>query len=176
MNMLHKEDNIMEENAIKNKAIEMYDKKGAIDIVSLADTLGIKIYGTDKGNSYIKEKDNCFSIYVNTSHTKERQRFSIAHEMAHFIYHKNDIIRNDRIDREDVCSLSSFEENKADELAAELLMPKEIVAKYIKEHFMVEGNSCITEKIVLTFAKHFCVSTMSALVRLRKLSYYFPYI
>lgn len=166
----------MNAEQIRNKAIEMYNKDNAIDIVSLANSLDIKVYATDEGNSYIEENDGNFNIYVNTSHSKERQRFSIAHEIAHFIYHKENIIKNNRIDRENDYSLSSVEENKADELAAELLMPKEIAIEYIKKHFMVEENYRITEKIVRKFAEHFCVSFMAAIVRLRNLRYYFPYI
>lgn len=165
----------MNEQQIKDKAIKMYNENQAIDIVSLANSLKVKVYATEEGNSYIEENDGNFNIYVNITHTKERQRFSIAHEIAHFIYHKDDIIKNNRIDRENNYSLSSSEESKADELAAELLMPKEIASEYIK-NFMIKENCRITEKIVQKFAKHFCVSFMAAIVRLRKLEYYFPYI
>jgi len=77
-----------------------------------------------------KEGDDC-KIYVNKSHFETRRRFTIAHEIAHFILHKDligDGIVDDALYRS---NLSNKIEAQANSFAAEILMPWDLLNKYL---------------------------------------------
>lgn len=64
-----------------------------------------------------------FHIRVNRYETDERQRFTIAHEIAHFLLHR-DYIRSGIVDNVMYrSSLSSKREVEANRLAADIVMP-----------------------------------------------------
>lgn len=67
-------------------------------------------------------------IGVNSNHSKVRQRFTIAHELAHFLlgHELGDKIIDDVFDR------PTEKEREANEFAAELLIPKDMLEEDIK--------------------------------------------
>ncbi|WP_196588042.1 ImmA/IrrE family metallo-endopeptidase [Aliivibrio fischeri] len=88
-------------------------------------------------------KDGSFAINVNKNHHPNRQRFTIAHELGHFIHHRSLI--GDGIDDNKAYrsvnqgkyfnqNISIAHEREANTFAASLLMPKEMVAKCKHEH------------------------------------------
>ncbi len=106
-------------------------RKPPVDVVSLANILGIKVYDaawppqisgkiqrdSDKGGA------SGFAIFVNKAHPETRKRFTIAHELAHYILHENHIgdgIFDDALYRS---GLPEGKEYEANELAANILMP-----------------------------------------------------
>lgn len=73
------------------------------------------------------------SIYVgfNTKHAKVRQRFTIAHELGHFLSGHDDVkIIEDSFDKD------TIKEREANAFAAELLMPKDMLAVDMKNGSM----------------------------------------
>lgn len=162
---------------------EIIDKKfkakDYIDVVELAHSFGIEVYGRDfqdKTSSFIEFNENGrFNIYVNKHHSKERQRFSIAHEIAHYILHKDEIINNKKVARENITSLSKEKEIKADNLAAEILMPEKWIEKFLKK-LKINKKQKLDESIIRKVAKKFNVSAPASIVRLRNLNYYMPYL
>ena len=71
-----------------------------------------------------------FIVKVNAHQHKNRQRFTIAHEIAHFLLHR-DLIKEGVV--ESVLfrsSLSNAIEAQANRLAADILMPPELIEKY----------------------------------------------
>ena len=77
----------------------------------------------------VKEGDN-YVIYYNDSHPLTRQRFTMAHEFAHLLLHKDcigDGIEDDALYRS--TAISSKKEEEANELAAEILMPWHLIVK-----------------------------------------------
>ena len=65
-----------------------------------------------------------YAIYVNASHPPTRRRFTIAHEIAHFIRHQENIgdgVVEDALYRS--AAFTSKMETEANELAADILMP-----------------------------------------------------
>jgi Zn-dependent peptidase ImmA (M78 family) len=68
-----------------------------------------------------------FRIRINRHEMVERQRFTLAHEIAHFLLHRSLIgggVVDDTLYRS---SLSSTQEVQANKLAAKLIMPDELV-------------------------------------------------
>ena len=73
-------------------------------------------------------------IFVNKYENKRRQRFTIAHELGHFIFHKNNkSLEKDLIFFRD--ETNNKEEREANDFASELLMPEKMVKAYIKEGY-----------------------------------------
>lgn len=164
---------------IIKQAINLRKTKGRIDIIELANSLGIKVYSTEEINvpSFIAyDKDfNVYEIYVNSREKTTRKRFSIAHEIAHFIKHKDKIVEFGVVARQNDCSLSTEEEREADNFAAELLMPAECVMDFLKSQ-NISKQFKIDRDIVSKFANEFDVSLFAAIIRLRELGYYVGYI
>lgn len=87
----------------------------------------------------IINKNGIYTIYTNKNELERRRRFTIAHELAHYILHK-DIINNhlsgnltDAIDFSGIMyrsKLSSIFETDANKLAAEILMPLDKMKKF----------------------------------------------
>lgn len=154
--------------------------EGKIDVVRLAGELGISVYNDDsitgifnEKSAYIKSENGSYSIYVNSNNSKQRQRFSIAHEIAHFELHKDALDQHGQIDREGESSLGVSEEREADELAAQILMPEDDIKTQLDS---VQSNSPLTEKIIKSLCSRYDVSFYAMIVRLRSLGYYVPYV
>jgi hypothetical protein len=74
-----------------------------------------------------------FSIRVNRYETDERQRFTVAHEIAHFLLHR-DYIQTGIVDNVMYrSSLSSRRETEANRLAADIVMPHAAVMRELEK-------------------------------------------
>lgn len=120
-----------------NNIIKSNQSNCPVPIVKLANDLGIAVYSTSFKNNIsgaILKKDGKYVIYVNEKDNKNRQRFTIAHEIAHFILHK-DIIDNDlNGNLTDIKAgvmyrsrLSNVYEKQANRLASEILIPLKLL-------------------------------------------------
>lgn len=75
-----------------------------------------------------------FTIRVNRHENKYRQRFTVAHEISHFLLHRN-LIQNGITDNVLYRStLSSEVEAQANRLAADILMPRDSLNEWIKNN------------------------------------------
>jgi Zn-dependent peptidase ImmA (M78 family) len=98
-----------------------------------------------------------FSIAVNASEAYTRKRFTIAHEIAHFILHRSKLENGDLVDDSMYRSgLSSREEADANRLAADILMPRPLISQLVEA-----GN-----RDVATLASLFQVSLPAMQIRL----------
>jgi Zn-dependent peptidase ImmA (M78 family) len=71
-----------------------------------------------------------YSILVNANDPPVRQRFTIGHEIAHFLRHR-DRVKNRLVDdRMYRSGHGKTVEDEADALAADLLMPRRIIAQF----------------------------------------------
>jgi IrrE N-terminal-like domain len=114
-----------------------------IDITALATDLGLSVYESEDFEDGISgkickdasgESPAGYSVYVNANHSVRRQRFTIAHECAHFLLHRDKIgdgITDDAMYRSD--KMTNQDEYEANNKAADLLMPRRLVLKYVKE-------------------------------------------
>ncbi len=114
-------------------------------------------------------------IGVNSAHAGVRQRFTIAHELAHFLLHAagSDDIHVDRRFgvkfRDDLSSRGiDTDEREANHFAAELLMPQRFIERDL-------GNAgemdLVDDKFLRNLARCYDVSTQAMLFRLANLGF-----
>lgn len=119
--------------------IDRHAKDAPVKMVALAHELGLKVY-TSKSlgedvSGLIKKDDkkggeSGYAIFVNANQAKVRQRFTIAHEIAHFILHRSfigDGIVEDALHRAD--GFTNALERQANAMAADILMPRHLIKK-----------------------------------------------
>lgn len=118
-----------------------------------------------------------WAIVVNETHPRRRKRFTIAHELGHLLLHEYKTPHADRgykLRYRDGRSSdgSVAEEIEANQFAAELLMPRELVlakvAKYGLEYASLEEDDSTTEAIE-QIADDFDVSRAAISIRLANL-------
>jgi Zn-dependent peptidase ImmA (M78 family) len=135
---------------------------GKLDVKKLCKDLGIEAYNFEfknpsmSGAIFYDRENNNWKIYVNNNDSPRRKRFTIAHEIGHYIsFIKNSLSKN-YIDNQpdgtlkdhaimaraiEIPTLSSKErqaELEANEIAAELLMPENQVRNFVEEGKNVE--------------------------------------
>lgn len=136
-----------------------------LDIAKLTHSLGIVLRmepmkGEESGSLKIDKKTGVWVITVNSLHHPNRQRFTIAHELGHYIKHSADsdsfedkvFFRNGDV---------NVMETEANRFAAELLMPEKSFRQFINE----------TSKLVSDIAEKYGVSAMAVRVRAKQLGY-----
>lgn len=123
----------------------------------------------DFSDGNIRKQDDGFVIYVSPFQTKERRRFTIAHELGHLFLHMGYKIDkelwNEQKNATYYRSGDSLMEYQANEFAAALLMPQKKY-KEIMEKYSV-GNKVRTDEI----ANYFGVSVSAASNRGKFLGY-----
>ncbi len=102
-----------------------------------------------------------FEIRVNKYEMPERQRFTVAHEIAHYLLHREDIgsgVVDSIMYRS---SLTSRKETEANRLAADIVMPARVVGQELDR---LGGQR--TDEAVEILASMFQVSVPAMKVRL----------
>jgi Zn-dependent peptidase ImmA (M78 family) len=110
-----------------------------VPVIKIAESLGIKVLGK---RDYDKEKSGHIelnsegeaTIIVNTHQSASRNRFTIAHEIAHYILDKDYLQQHGSIDRDGNARDETYRtrEKRANEFAAHLLMPEDsFIAQWI---------------------------------------------
>lgn len=152
--------------------IQEHQHQAPVDVTALATALGLVVYESYDLPSGIsgmicREQDgeaaSGYAITVNAAEPYKRRRFTIAHECAHFLLHRDKIgegLKDDAMYRSD--NVTSQEEYQANNLAAELLMPRTLMSSAIRSGF----NG------VADLAGRFDVSEPAMKVRLRYLYQY----
>jgi Zn-dependent peptidase ImmA (M78 family) len=145
--------------------IQRFQNSLPVDVTSLAEALGIKVWESstmpdDVSGKIMRDEKHGggakYSILVNSKHPYLRKRFTVAHEIAHYILHREQIgyaLTDDALYRS---GLSGREEAQANRLAAEILMPQ----KLINEHRVFSDN-------IERLAKLYQVSQEAMRIRLR---------
>lgn len=101
-------------------------------------------------------------ILINTGSSRGKQLFSLAHEYAHFIFHKK---RLGIISSEDQKDTS--DERIADYFATEFLMPERSIVDIF--NFRVRNTKDITAQDIIYMSDYFGVSFLAMLFRLNNL-------
>lgn len=109
-----------------------FQKTAPVDVNGLAKELGLAVYESsdmppEQSGKIIKDLEyggpSGYSIIVNAHEAFVRKRFTVAHEVAHFLLHRNNIgdgLVDDALYRS---GLPTLEEVHANRLAADILMP-----------------------------------------------------
>lgn len=131
-----------------------------IDLPRILKHLGLELIEKHLDNdiSGILDIKN-FKIYVEESHSQPRKNFTIAHELGHYCLHQD---VSDTFEDKIFLRSNSIDlyESQANKFAAELLMPRDIFMKIIKEDINT------IEKI----SEYFNVSTLAVRVRAKQLN------
>jgi len=112
-------------------------------------------------------------IGVNSAHHEHRQRFTIAHEIGHFLLHKGIQLHVDqdfRINLRDSRSSTAedIEEMDANRFAAQLLMPFQFIWKDARRRTTSELD------LVMELVRKYIVSPRAMELRLRSLGFTAP--
>lgn len=143
-----------------------------VPVEQLAEALGVQVrYGPFEGElaGMLLQREGQAIIGVNSSHHVHRQRFTIAHELGHFILHGGEvhIDRSFKVSRRDNVSSMAVEPNEieANRFAAELLMPYSIITRDLESlHIDIED-----EQEVKLLASKYQVSVQAMTHRLTNL-------
>lgn len=103
-----------------------------VDVIQIANAFGLVVYADNLQNGVsgmlVRRPEwgsaSGFAIVVNSHEAPVRQRFTVAHEIAHYVLHRDQIadgIADDTLYR--AVGLSNKQEAEANKLAADILMP-----------------------------------------------------
>ena len=132
-----------------------------VDVAACAREVGLPIYSVDlpDGVSGVLKRvgDDWFECYVDKSEPSVRQRFTAAHELGHFVLHRESIGEthsdNYRLRAE---GMTNWQETQANQFAADLLMPMDLISRA-----MDDGTTSVSG-----LAKLFKVSEIAMSIRL----------
>jgi len=121
-------------------AIRPFLDKAPVDVGKAAESLGIKVLQSGLGPriSGILRRDpsqgarSGYVIIVNDAHPFNRQRFTVAHELGHFVLHRSDDF-TELADDEFYRALPGPLEREANEFAADILMPWALINSLMAE-------------------------------------------
>jgi hypothetical protein len=149
------------------ESIDQHLGAAPVSLSSIARSLGVKVIASvlpDGISGEIRpdpDFEGRFIIRVNKNDPSRRQRFTVAHELAHFLLHR-DMIGNGVTD--DVLyrsTLSDSREAQANRLAADLLMPQALVDSWLER-----AQSLRVEDPVEFLSDKFGVSIAAMKIRL----------
>lgn len=150
-----------------------------IDVEQLATKVGAvvsyEVFKEDLSGVCIKEKHRIV-IGVNSFHANTRQRFTIAHEIGHLVLeHKGDVFIDQTVMRRDAKSSQAVDrqEIEANQFAAELLMPRDLVLAAVERRQSKKSDLSPTA-IVDELSQEFQVSTQAMEHRLTNLGMFMP--
>jgi hypothetical protein len=150
---------------VQRTVIRNHQQNLPIRLSSLAKELGVSVQASTLKPGISGElrpgPAGGYVIRVNRHESSTRQRFTVAHEIAHFLLHRDHIgtgISDDVLYRS---GLSDQREAEANRLAADILMPIDLVRH---ERFSVEGLG--DDEMVQRLASQFGVSESAMRIRL----------
>lgn len=124
------------------EVISRFQNEAPVDVTGIAEALGLSVWESDaelpEGVSGKIFRDpfaggaEGFSIIVRESDPYVRRRFTVAHEIAHFVLHRDQIgdsLADDELYRS---GLSTRQEAQANRFAADILMPRSLIDRYVK--------------------------------------------
>ena len=150
-----------------------------VKVDRIAKRAGIKIQYSpldDELSGMAFYKGDVAVIGVNARHHVRRQRFTIAHEIGHFELHDEVLRKGMHVDK--VITMLNRDANaasgtisievEANQFAAELLMPKDLVLRYMDEEGLDYG--CVPDDEAMeVMARAFNVSTTAMTYRIAKI-------
>src|SRR5665213_2134032 len=155
----------------KKVFMKFFDDYKSIDLKKIAKDWEIDIFmeplDDDKAGVLIVENSKA-RILINSKDSKERQNFTIGHELGHFHLHKLVGVHVDEsvtMNRDANSKLGKdMQEIEANAFAAELLMPESFLKKHAKDF-----SNGLDEKAVDKLAKKYSVSVLAMQNRLSSL-------
>lgn len=150
------------------RILDKYLAEYPVKVGQLAREIGVKIKVSSLPpgvSGQIKKEEDGYTIRVNRHETRERQRFTIGHELAHFLLHRQMIDSSPDGITDNVLYRSGAPERieyEANRLAADIVMPRDLIERKLSDEF--EGF--VTEATIESLAASFQVSKAAMEVRL----------
>ncbi|WP_267106123.1 ImmA/IrrE family metallo-endopeptidase [Xanthomonas sacchari] len=137
-----------------------------VNILAVAEFLGLEVVEEpmdDDLSGYLEKRSGAWVVGVNSLHHRNRKRFTIAHEIAHFVLHsgEKESFHDQTFARRNGSEGASSMEREADRFAADLLMPESDVRRLI-----ASGVTTLSG-----LAEHFGVSALAMKYRVLNLGY-----
>jgi Zn-dependent peptidase ImmA (M78 family) len=164
-------------NAVE-QLLSAYDiSEPPVDVERLATNLGLEVRKQpaedDLSGVLMRKTGTTAVVGVNRNHHRNRQRFTIAHEIAHFLLHPGDGLHVDKgyeVKRRDGKSSEGVddEEKEANLFAAELLLPERFLVGDIAK---LDGLDLSNDKVIAELAERYSVSAQAFGYRLAYLGF-----
>jgi len=140
-----------------------------VKLGEIATNLGIKVLlaTLPRGTSgTIGQENGAFVIRINRHEAKHRQRFTLAHEIAHFLLHRDRIIAEGGWSENVLLRSGQPEriEYEANRLASDIVIPSTLLAEAIEGY-----RGPITSEIIEDLAQKFGVSAAAMEIKLQML-------
>ncbi|MFL5560841.1 MAG: ImmA/IrrE family metallo-endopeptidase [Gemmatimonadaceae bacterium] len=141
-----------------------------VDVRAIAEAQGIQViyqeFKDQVSGMLVRTEEGSF-ISVNKRHHENRQRFTLAHELAHYALHPNTpTVYVDgmlvHFRAQDVYPADSTEESEANAFAGELLMPRE----FLRGDLRNQPVDAFDEDAVKALAARYRVSAQALTIRL----------
>jgi Zn-dependent peptidase ImmA (M78 family) len=153
-------------------------RSGPVPVTEIANSLGVEVQEESaeedlSGFLYRDRKRDVAIIGVNADHHPNRQTFTAAHELGHFLLHDFDDVHVDRefkvwLRSEASSRGTDIEEKEANLFAAELLMPARFLQSDVEE---IGSFDVLDEDVLKDLADRYGVSTQAMTFRLAYLGY-----
>jgi Zn-dependent peptidase ImmA (M78 family) len=149
--------------------------RAPVPVDRLAATLGAEIvhrrFSGEISGIVHRNRDGTAVIGVNSLHSIQRQRFTIAHEIGHLLLHTDENLHVDKnfpigLRSENPEMSASANEVEANQFAAALLMPPDLMAKDIRPYV---GKDVLIA--IRMLARKYKVSEQAMSIRLSSLRY-----
>lgn len=153
--------------AADREVVEKHLSEVPVKLGALAAALGIDVKLSSLPlniSGQISKTPDGYEIKVNRHESRQRQRFTLAHELAHFLIHRETIDRLGGTLTDNVLYRSGASENieyEANRLAAQIVMPEQALRQEYSKY-----SEHISEGVVELLAEHFGVSKAAMEIRM----------
>ena len=151
------------------KKIDNYLTEHPVKLGEIAKQLGVNVLLSTlpRGTSgQIRKENNQFVIRINRHESRQRRRFTLAHELAHFLLHRDRIEAEEGDWSENVLLRAPNQpikiEYEANRLAFDLVIPSALLADATAEY-----TGPMTSEIIENLAQRFGVSTAAMEIKLQ---------
>jgi Zn-dependent peptidase ImmA (M78 family) len=155
---------------VRGLLVQHQQTKPPVRIEKIAKDLGIEVRSGDLGDvsGVLVRNDGSAIIGTNSTQSAQRQRFTIAHELGHFLLHegiKEHVDRSYRVNFRSAESsqATNVEEIEANHFAASILMPAHMLDALSAEEALDNDD------MVADLARQFHVSRLAMSLRLANL-------
>lgn len=134
----------------QKRIIEKYQQEIPVKLGSIAKEFGIDVKRATLAaniSGQIQECDGKVTIKVNRHDAKARQRYTLSHEISHYLLHRHllsDGITDDLLYRS---SQSSLIEKEAERLAADIIMPVKQIKSLLEKHSKTKKGALLIEAV-----------------------------
>ena len=126
--------------------INHFSMRSPVDVIGLSAALGVEVreaFLDDDISGTLENTESGYVITVNALHPETRRRFTIAHELGHYILHRdligdgindNKAYRSVRFENYLNTAIGPKQETQANQFAVSVLMPQDLIDADLAEN------------------------------------------